>query len=71
MGRVGCGRRRGLALFPAGRAFTIRASATLPPTAGAAVLCAEVVVFSFVGVLGITLALFFVVALTARLILGR
>ncbi|MFM9024953.1 MAG: hypothetical protein ACKON7_06400 [Planctomycetaceae bacterium] len=32
---------------------------------------AEVAVFSFVGVLGITVALFLVVALTARLILGR
>lgn len=32
---------------------------------------AEVAVFSFVGVLGITIALFFVVAITARLILGR
>lgn len=31
----------------------------------------EVKVFSFVGVLGITLALFLVVAITARLILGR
>jgi len=30
-----------------------------------------VAVFSFVGVLGITLVLFFVVAVTARLILGR
>lgn len=34
-------------------------------------LDAEVVVFSFVGVLGITLVLFLVVALTGRLILGR
>jgi len=34
-------------------------------------LDAEVAVFSFVGVLGITLVLFFVVALTGRLILGR
>ena len=32
---------------------------------------AEVAVFSFVGVLGITAALFFAVAITARLILGR
>jgi hypothetical protein len=32
---------------------------------------AEVAVFSFVGVLGITVALFFAVAITARLILGR
>jgi hypothetical protein len=31
----------------------------------------EVTVFSFVGVLGITLVLFLVVALTARLVLGR
>ena len=31
----------------------------------------EVAVFSFVGVLGITLVLFFTVAATARLILGR
>lgn len=31
----------------------------------------ESAVFSFVGVLGITLVLFFVVALTGRLILGR
>jgi len=28
-------------------------------------------VFSFIGVLGITLVLFFVVAVTARMILGR
>ena len=34
-------------------------------------LDAEVAVFSFVGVLGITLVLFLVVALTGRLILGR
>ena len=38
---------------------------------GAAACNAEVAVFSFVGVLGITVVLFFVVAITARLILGR
>lgn len=31
----------------------------------------EVTVYSFVGVIGITLVLFLVVAITARLILGR
>ncbi len=54
-------------------AFTILPTRRSPATdtGGDVLQRAEVVVFSFVGVLGITLALFFVVALTARLILGR
>lgn len=56
------------------------AASTIPGNAGTAVrepptragtVPGRPVVFSFVGVLGITLILFFVVAGTARVILGR
>ena len=59
------------ALFADATMFTIPRVRRPSVVTAAAARDAEVAVFSFVGVLGITVALFFAVAITARLILGR